>query len=339
MAEDGEIPRPPFGQAASATRRMTMEELTTASVRELKGLLSAAGIDIRDCIERADLVRKAKDNDLVRVEIISSDDDRSDVDGGDGGRGDLAAGATPSSAPRTVPRYFDPESEWEQNTKRCYRCGRAGHLMRDCTYEEKQKPCYLCGALDHQARGQADCPNTLCYRCGKPGHQARDCHNPTAVHHVCLRCGSRQCANSGSPTFSRELCSFEYHPKDLALVTFVGTGASDEVDAGRGAKRRKIRGAPPPFENVRGGVSCAVCGEDGHHHSETWLCRWGRGGRNQHGGGGGGFLDSARRMERQPRRHSEPARPYSGRGPPPPPPGDRRWQSPPGPHYHNPLFW
>ena len=95
----------------------------------------------------------------------------------------------------------------------------------------------------------------------------------------------------------------------------------------------------PPFENVRGGVSCAVCGEDGHHHSETWLCRWGRGGRNQHGGGGGGFLDSARRMERQPRRHSEPARPYSGRGPPPPPPGDRRWQSPPGPHYHNPLQW
>ena len=57
MAEDGEIPRPPFGQAASATRRMTMEELTTASVRELKGLLSDAGIDIRDCIERADLVR------------------------------------------------------------------------------------------------------------------------------------------------------------------------------------------------------------------------------------------------------------------------------------------
>lgn len=205
-----------------------------------------------------------------------------------------------------VPRYFDPESEWEKRAQRCYRCGKPGHKMRDCPYDEKQKPCFLCGKFGHL---RSECPNQLCFKCNKPGHQARDCREAMAVHKICMRCGSRNCGNAGNAKYSARNCSFEYHSKDLELVTCVEDGRKGYLSppGGQESGKRK-RGADKGSRFI----TCAACGEDTHHHSECGYAgmrqrqphaRQGRRGRYdppRHGNGGpgqGGRRGGPRREE------------------------------------------
>ena len=63
----------------------------------------------------------------------------------------------------------------------CLRCGKVGHMARDCTEQASKvstMECFKCGKIGHAAR---DCPNTrdpqqsICYSCGKSGHLARNC--------------------------------------------------------------------------------------------------------------------------------------------------------------------
>ena len=48
------------------------------------------------------------------------------------------------------------EAERAAMHRKCFNCGKPGHLSADCT----------------QPAG-----NTACYECGQPGHKARDCPN------------------------------------------------------------------------------------------------------------------------------------------------------------------
>lgn len=160
---------------------------------------------------------------------------------------------TPGGGQRQ-PRYFDEEAVWEENTKRCHRCGQVGHLQRDCTYAERQRPCYLCSQYGHTRR---ECPNTICYRCNRPGHMARDCPNRGGYNgpEACLRCGRHECR--------WEYCDRAYLKEDLANLTCYVCGAQGHLCCIEAPQH-----PPKP--------SCFLCGDLGHIAQE---CR--RGGQRR----------------------------------------------------------
>merc|ERR1712150_346130 len=60
----------------------------------------------------------------------------------------------------------------------CYRCGKHGHMARECEVEEDV--CYNCGSTGHIKR---ECTESLkketCNGCGDEGHYQRDCPTKT----------------------------------------------------------------------------------------------------------------------------------------------------------------
>ena len=59
-----------------------------------------------------------------------------------------------SLTPLPLRRYFD--TDYEEAAKRCFNCGAAGHMSRDCPNAERQRPCFLCAQYGHD---RANCPN------------------------------------------------------------------------------------------------------------------------------------------------------------------------------------
>ncbi|CAG9466021.1 unnamed protein product [Pedinophyceae sp. YPF-701] len=191
--------------------------------------------------------------------------------GADGSEGGAPAGVTLIDGPEDrnlemqallrVPRYFTEATGATEiiASFRCHRCGRAGHMARDCSEKASIRPCYLCAQVGHNAQA---CPNLPCFRCGRPGHMARDCTNksPNPKGVACLRCGSPYCGSVGAGDAFRKggKCPLEGPTaQDLARVACYACG-----ETGHMCCKLPDTGAP-------GSAWCFNCGEKGHW---GWEC-------------------------------------------------------------------
>jgi len=221
-------------------------------------------------------------------------------------------------------RYFD--DDFEENTKRCFKCGAAGHMARDCTNPPRLRSCYLCAEFGHDGR---DCPNQLCWKCQRPGHQSRDCpfisshRNATSTTNggphggkkrvrswdeedtptVCLKCGRADCPCAGYGDYARAEggCTNSYKIKDLEKVRcyvcgkkghLACTRTNDSTSTGTGGDSTVV----PVLQLlpiITTKLSCYNCGEGGHTAEKCWKekpipMRAERQRDRGDGGGGGG---------------------------------------------------
>ena len=106
--------------------------------------------------------------------------------------------ASPRSQPAQPPRQSPARAPANPYARRCYGCGKEGHIRPDCPEARTPAPavdsppagtplpapaahrelirCFNCNQVGHYA---SSCPEAVCRRCGQKGHSAVKCHITT----------------------------------------------------------------------------------------------------------------------------------------------------------------
>lgn len=150
-------------------------------------------------------------------------------------------------------RYFNPDLERAGGGPRCFKCGLAGHLARDCPNPSAAKPCHVCASLEHTPW---DCPRALCFKCRQPGHKARDCPGfvrgaGRAPGAACFRCGRADCRGADDAPYTRAGggCRHHYLLDDIRNTRCATCGRCGHLSC-----------APAPMTSVQ--PTCYFCAGD-----------------------------------------------------------------------------
>ncbi|KAL4426649.1 hypothetical protein ABPG74_018727 [Tetrahymena malaccensis] len=213
-----------------------------------------------------------------------------------GGNGWNSSGNTDNSGWGTSNTSSSMSSNFGQNSGRdrnqnggnkgkgCFKCGKDGHMAKDCTESQQQvrkqsNGCFNCKQEGHMSK---DCPNKQqkkneCFKCGEEGHFSKDCPNPQKQNqqkpkgnNICFKCKeeghiSKDCPNpqkqqQKSACFK---CNQEGHiSKDCPNSQNSGGGNKCFNCNQEGHRSREC---PNPSQKKKG---CFNCGEEGHQSRE-----------------------------------------------------------------------
>jgi len=81
------------------------------------------------------------------------------------------------------PKLEEGEGEASSSAAKCFKCGQAGHLSRNCPDNVKPRRGKFCHRCKEQGHWAKDCltggggqqQNVVCYQCGEPGHRRTRC--------------------------------------------------------------------------------------------------------------------------------------------------------------------
>ncbi|KAL4465698.1 hypothetical protein ABPG72_012380 [Tetrahymena utriculariae] len=166
--------------------------------------------------------------------------------------------------------------------KGCFKCGKDGHMAKDCTEPQQQGrkqsgACFKCNQEGHMSK---DCPNQQqkksgCFKCGEEGHFSKDCPNPQKQQQqkpkggACFKCGeeghiSKDCPNPQKQQQKNACfkCKQEGHiSKDCPNSQ--NSGGNKCFNCSQ--EGHMSRDCPNPSQKKKG---CFNCGEEGHQSRE-----------------------------------------------------------------------
>ena len=144
----------------------------------------------------------------------------------------------------------------DKSERRCYRCGKMGHIAKDCYVPLAGQPQNEGKSLDYSARGgrnersRKDLKDIECYNCHKKGHYSSNCPQKAML------CTERE-VNCGVISKMRKL-PFATQPGTLKAGVVEGRSVGD-ILLDTGCSRTLVHRELVPESKLKDGKAVAIC--------------------------------------------------------------------------------